>query len=72
MESKRDRFKRLAESRTTKILHDLNLLSNLANRRNYDYELEQVIQIFNAIEKQLKFTRNSFSENDKSKKFKLK
>lgn len=72
MESKRDRFKRLAESRTTKILHDLNLLSNLANRRNYDYELEQVNQIFNAIEKQLKFTRNSFSENDKSKKFKLK
>ena len=72
MESKRDRFKRLAESRTTKILHDLNLLSNLANKRNYDYELEQVNQIFNAIEKQLKFTRNSFSENDKSKKFKLK
>jgi hypothetical protein len=72
MESKKDRFKRLAESRTTKILHDLNLLSNLANRRNYDYELEQVNQIFNAIEKQLKFTRNSFSENDKSKKFKLK
>ena len=72
MESKRDRFKRLAESRTTKILHDLNLLSNLANRRNYDYELEQVNQIFNAIEKQLKITRNSFSENDKLKKFKLK
>ena len=72
MESKKDRFKRLAESRTTKVLQDLVLLSNLANKRNYEYEIEQVNQIFNAIEKQLKYTKNSFVENDKSKRFKLK
>jgi hypothetical protein len=72
MESKKDRFKRLAEARTTKILKDLMLLSNLSNKRNYEYDNEQVNQIFNAIDKQLKFTKNAFAENNKSNRFELK
>lgn len=47
--SSRERFVRLAEARTTKVLHMLDLLGNLANRSNYSYSDEDVRTILNAI-----------------------
>lgn len=69
MESKREKFVRLAEARTNKIIDMLRLLGNCANKSNYDYSDADVQKIFTAIEKELKNTRTKFSisevEDDK-------
>ncbi|SMC65645.1 hypothetical protein SAMN06296952_2169 [Oscillospiraceae bacterium] len=72
-ESKRDRFVRLAEARTNKILDMLQLLGNCSSKANYDYTDEDVKQIFGAIEKELKNTKNKFlGIEQKSERFTLK
>lgn len=72
MESKRDRFVRIVENRTNKIIDMLRLLGNCANKSNYDYTDSDVQKIFNTIDKELKaakmkYTANGIEEN----KFKL-
>ena len=37
-ESKRERFTRLIEARMRRLLKDIQLVGNLANRSNYDYD----------------------------------
>lgn len=37
MESKREKFVRLAEARTNKIIDMIRLLGNCSNKSNYDY-----------------------------------
>lgn len=59
-ESKRDRFVRLAEARTNKIMDMLRLLGNCANKSNYDYDEEDIKQIFAAIDKEIKAAKNAF------------
>ena len=59
-ESKRDCFVRLAEARTNKILDMLRLLGNCSSKGNYEYTDEDVKKIFNAIEKEVKNTKNKF------------
>ena len=54
METKREKFVRLAEARTNKIIDMVRLLGNCANKANYDYTEADVQKIFNAIEKELK------------------
>ena len=60
METKRQRFVRIAENRTNKILNMLRLLGNCSNKSNYDYTEEDVKKIFSAIEKEMKNARNVF------------
>ena len=71
METKRDKFVRLAEARTNKIIDMLRLLGNCANKANYDYSDADVQKIFTAIEKELKATKTKFSMNEVEDKFKL-
>mgnify|MGYP000951489424 CR=1 FL=1 len=59
-ESKRDRFVRIVENRTNKILDMLRLLANCSNKSNYEYTDEDIKQIFAAIEKEVKATKNAF------------
>lgn len=68
---KRDRFLRIAESRTNKILRMIKLLSNCSNRAVYEYNSEEVRKIFQAIEREVKLARSRFEEKD-SDKFSLK
>ena len=49
-ETKRERFVRLAEARTNKILDMLKLLGNCSSKSNYEYTDDDVKKIFNAIE----------------------
>lgn len=63
-ESKRERFVRLAEARTNKILDMMKLLGNCSSRANYDYSDADVKKIFNAIEKELKNTKARFNGTD--------
>ncbi len=57
---KRDRFVKIAENRTNKIIDMLRLLANCSNKSNYEYDDDDIKQIFAAIEKELKSTKNAF------------
>ena len=71
-ESKSDRFVRIAEARTNKIINMIQLLGNCSNKGTYDYTKEDVRKIFNAIEVELKNAQAKFeSSSDDSAKFKL-
>lgn len=59
-ETKRERFIRLAEARTNKILEMMRLLGNCSSKANYEYTDEDVKKIFGALEKELKNTKNKF------------
>lgn len=69
---KKERFERIAEQRTNKILKTLDLLGNCSNKGNYDYTEEQVNKIFNAIDAELKVTKLKFeSQQKENKNFRL-
>ena len=72
METKRDRFVRLAEARTNKIIDMIRLLGNCANKANYDYTDADVQKIFNALEKEIKLAKTKFTLSEvEETKFKL-
>ncbi len=66
-ESKRDKFVRLAEARTNKIIDMLHLLGNCSNTSTYEYTQQDVNKIFNAIENELRETKKKFNNNDSNK-----
>ena len=73
MESKKDKFVRIAEARTNKIIDMIRLLGNCSNKAAYEYSKEDVRKIFTAIENELKAAKAKFdSSSDDSIKFKLK
>ena len=59
-ETKRERFVRIAEARTNKILEMMRLLGNCSSKGNYEYTEEDIRKIFGALEKELKNTKNKF------------
>lgn len=59
-ESKRERFIRIAEARTNKILEMLRLLGNCSSKSNYEYTDADIRKIFNALEKETRNTKNKF------------
>ena len=50
-ENKHEKFTRLAEARTSKVLETIDLIGNLSNKSSYAYTEEEVELIFNAIRK---------------------
>ncbi|WP_352402813.1 hypothetical protein [Pyramidobacter sp.] len=61
-ESKEERFVRVAESRTNKIIHMIRLLGNCANKNNYEYTETEVKKIFAAIEGELRIAKTKFAD----------
>lgn len=70
MESRNDRFKRIATKRTNNILNQIRLLGNLSNKSTYDYSEEEVNKIFSAVEAQLRIAKAKFQAH-KKREFKL-
>lgn len=72
-ETKRERFVRIAEARTNKIIDMLKLLGNCSSTTNYDYTEADIKKIFNAIEAELKNTKTKFNGSNtlKEDRFKL-
>ena len=66
-ETKRERFVRLAEARTNKILDMMKLLGNCSSKSNYEYTDEDVRKIFGAIEREMKNARAKFNGTDTQK-----
>lgn len=64
METKRERFVRIAENRTNKIIDMIRLLGNCSNKGNYDYSEEDVQKIFGTIEKELKAAKLKYINTD--------
>lgn len=74
IESKGERFVRIAEARTNKIIDMIQLLGNCSNRATYDYTKDDIKKIFGAIESELKMAKAKFDIGDsdiKEKKFSL-
>lgn len=59
-ETKRERFVRIAEARTNRIIDNLRLLGNCSSKSNYDYTDEDIKKIFGAIEREVKATKNRY------------
>ena len=71
-ETKRDKFVRLAEARTNKIIDMISLLGNCSNKSNYDYTDADIQKIFTEIDKELKNTKLKFSVSEvEDDKFRL-
>ncbi len=66
-ETKRDKFVRLAEARTNKIIDMVQLLGNCSNTNAYDYTQKDVDKIFNAIEFELREAKKKFNKQDSKK-----
>ncbi len=69
-ENKKEKFLRIAENRTQRILNDLRLLGNCSNTSVYSYDDVQTSRIFKAIEDELKRVKILFSKN-KNRSFSL-
>ena len=62
-ESKRDKFVRMAEARTIKIISMIRLLGNCSNRMAYEYSDKDVSKIFNAIDSALSDAKKRFKSS---------
>ena len=72
-ETKHEKFVRLAEARTNKIIDMLQLLGNCANTAVYEYSDEDVEEIFQAIDQEVREAKRRFlkTDTDKNTKFTL-
>lgn len=72
-ETKRERFVRIAEARTNRIIDNMRLLGNCSNKQNYEYTDEDIKKIFGTLEKELRQTKSKFFGMDgKEERFSLK
>lgn len=66
-ETKREKFVRIAEARTNKIIDMIQLLSNCSNASAYEYTNSDLDKIFNAIESELKESRKKLNRTESKK-----
>ena len=59
-ETKREKFVRMAEARTIKIISMVRLLGNCSNRLAYEYSDKDVTKILNAIESAVSDAKKRF------------
>ena len=62
-ETKRERFVRIVEARTNKIINMVRLLGNCANKSIYEYDKDDVQQIFTTLEEEIKNAKAKFSQS---------
>ena len=63
---KQENFKRIAESRTNKIIDAISKLKQFKNTSFYEYTDEQIESIFNAIQSELDKQREEFKKENKA------
>ncbi len=62
MESKNEKFKRLANKRVPAALEKIKLIENLSNTNNYEYSKEEADQIIKALNKSVNNLKQSFNQ----------
>lgn len=72
-ETKREKFVRIAEARTNKIIDMIQLLGNCSNASAYEYTNADIEKIFSALDYELKEAKKKFSkiESRKGSRFTL-
>ena len=60
-ETKREKFVRIAEARTNRIIDTLQLLGNLSNTSAYEYSKKDIDQMFKAIEEAVNDAKTRFN-----------
>jgi hypothetical protein len=65
--SKRERFEKVAGTRVQMVLEKLDNLSNCANKRNYEFNNQDIDKMFKAINEKLKIIRLKFESELESK-----
>lgn len=71
-QEKLNKFERLAEKRVADTLKKMQLISNLANKKNYEYTDKHVKQIVDALETELKLLKARFSEESTERNIEFK
>ena len=71
MESKEDKFKRLANSRVNNAIKQLDLIGNLSNTASYQYSNQDVRKIINALNSKIREVDLKFQKNLSQDKFRI-
>ena len=72
METKREKFVRLAENRTNNVLKGIELLGNLANHNNYDFSKDDLRKIVKSLKSSVNELERIYDNSaNKNNKFKL-
>lgn len=71
METKRDKFVRLAEKRMDGILKGIELMGNLANTNNYEFTEEDLNKIVKTLKSAVSDLEHTYNAASGKKKFKL-
>lgn len=71
METKRDKFVRLAEKRMDNILKGIELMGNLSNSNNYEYTEEDLNKIIKTLKSAVSDLEHTYNAAIGTKKFKL-
>ena len=66
-ETKREKFVRIAEAMTNKIINMIQLLGNCSNQSLYEYSQKDVNKIFNTIQTELDEAKKRYSKQDSQK-----
>ena len=60
METKNEKFVRLANMRADNIVEQIRIITNLSNTSNYEYSEEQIVVLFKRLEHELKQAKRTF------------
>ena len=71
METKRDKFIRLAENRMENVLKGISLLGNLANTSNYEYTEADSAKIIKTLKKAVAELERKYTSSQTKTSFKL-
>ena len=74
MESKHEKFVRLAEGRTNRIIDSVRSLAKLANKNHYEFSNDEVQRIFTALKMEIDEAKSAYTSalsRDEKNKFKL-
>ncbi len=73
MREKRAKFVELAEARVSRAIKQIRLIGNFSNRSSYEYNDEDIRQIFAALQRELEVAKSRFDAagNASSKRFRL-
>jgi hypothetical protein len=69
-ETKKERFKRVAEKRVQNIINGIRSLASLSNGKVYEWDSKQLEKIWKIIDQEIENSKNSF-KNPESNVFKL-
>ena len=69
-ETKKDRFKRVAEKRVQNIIDGLRSLAQLANKQVYEWDTRQLDKIWKTLQQEMDDCKKSYT-NPEAKTFKL-